>query len=316
MLYCNRFIILFTQIIHKKQTQTKTSIFNITVQYLEKYSSTVQQVAFRGWHRVNRQEVTEWRRRDSKREKSWRIFSNRRPRASCNLIHAWCWWNACLHLWKFATWRSFVCRGLTELAKNRPSVNGAPQSYSVLHLKVSMVGALSSLPILENESEVALSCPTLCNPMDCSLRVSSIHGNFQAWVLEWVAFSFSRGSSPPRDWAQVSSTANRHFYCLSSWCLPHGGHPINMCWVKEWMNEWMSECISVRWIGKYGNIEMERYQKRAPGKKGIQRKQTVHEKSMSSASQFFYGPSPAYPGAVGKMSNALPRKWACWLEFI
>ena len=131
-----------------------------------------------------------------------------------------------------------------------------------------MVGALSSLPILENESEVAPSCPTLCDPMDCSLRVSSIHGNFQAWVLEWVPFSFSRGSSPPRDWTQVSSTANRHFYCLSSWCLAHGGHPINMCWVKEWMNEWMSECISVRWIGKYGNIEMQRYQKRAPGKKG------------------------------------------------
>ena len=70
----------------------------------------------------------------------------------------------------------------------------------------------------------------------------------------------------------------------------------------------MSEYISVRWIGKYGNIEMERYQKRAPGKKGIQRKQTVHEKSMSSASQFFYDPSPAYPGAVGKMSNVLPKE--------
>ena len=39
------------------------------------------------------------------------------------------------------------------------------------------------------ESEVAQSCPTLCNPMDCSLPRSSIHGNFQARVLEWVAIS-------------------------------------------------------------------------------------------------------------------------------
>ena len=44
------------------------------------------------------------------------------------------------------------------------------------------------------ESEVTQSCPTLCNPMDCSLPGSSIHGIFQARVLEWVAISFSRYS--------------------------------------------------------------------------------------------------------------------------
>ena len=38
-------------------------------------------------------------------------------------------------------------------------------------------------------------CPTLCDPVDCSLRGSSIHGIFQARILEWVAMSFSRGSS-------------------------------------------------------------------------------------------------------------------------
>ncbi|KAB0368873.1 hypothetical protein FD755_019907, partial [Muntiacus reevesi] len=41
--------------------------------------------------------------------------------------------------------------------------------------------------------EVAQSCPTLCNPMDCSLPGSSVHGIFQSRVLEWVAVSFSRG---------------------------------------------------------------------------------------------------------------------------
>jgi len=45
------------------------------------------------------------------------------------------------------------------------------------------------------ESEVAQSCPTLCDPMDCSLPGFSVHGIFQARVPEWVAISFSRGSS-------------------------------------------------------------------------------------------------------------------------
>ena len=43
---------------------------------------------------------------------------------------------------------------------------------------------------VKSESEVAQSCPTLSNPMDCSLPSSSIHGIFQARVLEWVAIAF------------------------------------------------------------------------------------------------------------------------------
>ena len=46
----------------------------------------------------------------------------------------------------------------------------------------------------ESESEVAQSCLTLCDPMDCSLPSSSVHGILQARILEWVAISFSRGS--------------------------------------------------------------------------------------------------------------------------
>ena len=44
---------------------------------------------------------------------------------------------------------------------------------------------------VESESEVAQSCPTLSDPMDCSLPGSSIHGIFQARVLEWGAIAFS-----------------------------------------------------------------------------------------------------------------------------
>ena len=45
------------------------------------------------------------------------------------------------------------------------------------------------------ESEVAQSCPALCDPMDCSLPGFCIHGIIQARILEWVTISFSRGSS-------------------------------------------------------------------------------------------------------------------------
>ena len=53
------------------------------------------------------------------------------------------------------------------------------------------------IKVKESESEVAQSCPALCEPMECSLPGSSVHGIFQARVLEWVAISFSRGLPNP-----------------------------------------------------------------------------------------------------------------------
>ena len=67
---------------------------------------------------------------------------------------------------------------------------------------------------LESEREVAQSCLTLCDPMDCSLSGSSVHGIFQARLLEWIAISFSRGSSRPRNRTPVSRIAGR---CLTVW---------------------------------------------------------------------------------------------------
>ena len=55
-------------------------------------------------------------------------------------------------------------------------------------------------------------CPTLCDPVDHSLTGSSVHGILQARTLEWVDFEpSSRGSSQPRDRAQVSCLAGRFF---------------------------------------------------------------------------------------------------------
>ena len=56
---------------------------------------------------------------------------------------------------------------------------------------------------------VSQSCPTLCHPMNCSPSDSSAHGILQARILEWVAISFFRGSSWPRDRTLVS--------CIAGW---------------------------------------------------------------------------------------------------
>ena len=57
---------------------------------------------------------------------------------------------------------------------------------------------------VKSESEVAQSCLTLSDPMDCSPPGNSVHGVFQARVLEWGAIAFSRESSGPRDQIWVS----------------------------------------------------------------------------------------------------------------
>jgi len=70
-------------------------------------------------------------------------------------------------------------------------------------------------------SEVAQSCPTLCDPVDCSLPCSSVRGILQARILEWVAISFSSRSSQPRDQTRVSHIASR---CFTIWATREPQH--------------------------------------------------------------------------------------------
>ena len=65
------------------------------------------------------------------------------------------------------------------------------------------------------KERVTQSCPTLCNPMDCSLPGSSVHRILQARIMEWVAIPFSRGSSWLRGWTQVSRVDRQILYHLS-----------------------------------------------------------------------------------------------------
>ena len=80
---------------------------------------------------------------------------------------------------------------------------------------------------------VAQLCPTLCDPVDCSLPVSSVHGILQARKLEWVAIPFSRGSFWPRDWTLVS--------CIGRWILYHLGHQGSPYLCSISWNLWMKK---------------------------------------------------------------------------
>ena len=75
---------------------------------------------------------------------------------------------------------------------------------------------------------VVQSCPTLCDPMDCSLLGSPVHGILQARILEWVTIPFFRGSSRPRNWTQVFCIAGRFF---TIWATE--GHP-SMALGRTW----------------------------------------------------------------------------------
>ena len=72
---------------------------------------------------------------------------------------------------------------------------------------------------VKSESEVAQSCPTLCDPMDCSLPGSSAHGIFQARVLEWRAIAFSN----PRGWIPKFVFIHPFIKFLLSTCNVTGG---------------------------------------------------------------------------------------------
>ena len=94
--------------------------------------------------------------------------------------------------------RSYLCRSCNLCVTWQSHVSGRFLPPN-MNLTVAPPTTVTCVMTSESESEVAQSCPTLCDPMDCSPPGSSVHGIFQARILEWVAISFSRGSSPPRD---------------------------------------------------------------------------------------------------------------------
>ena len=90
---------------------------------------------------------------------------------------------------------------------------------------------------VKSESEVAQSCPTLCDPMDCSLPGSSVHGVFQARVLEWSAIAFSKFINWPVANQSVSGGLLDIKSERRSWV--HAG-----CWYYE--NKYTCSCMCHR----------------------------------------------------------------------
>ena len=102
------------------------------------------------------------------------------------------WWATVHGVTKNQTWPSYWAHTHSHLRKN----------FSFL--KNSSICA--PVKVL-----VAQSCPTPCNPIDCSPPGSSVHGILQARILEWVVIPFSRGSFQSRDWTWVSPIAGGFF---------------------------------------------------------------------------------------------------------
>ena len=107
---------------------------------------------------------------------------------------------------------------------------------------------------------VAQSCPTLCDPMDCSLPGSSVHGIFQGRILEWVDIPFSGGTSQHRDRTWVSHIDVRFFTIWATreaWKPPYGklntegtssqhcSHPTCFCLRAQFSN--MPASLSPHW---------------------------------------------------------------------
>ena len=110
------------------------------------------------------------------------------------------------------------------------------------------------------KGKLAQSCPTLCDPMNCSSPGSFVHGILQARILEWVAVPFSKGSSWPRGRTQVSGITGRSF---TVWATPEAQDGLNFTLLflsteKEmaphsstlaWKIPWMEEPGGLQSIG-------------------------------------------------------------------
>ena len=95
-------------------------------------------------------------------------------------------------------------------------------------------------------------CLTLCNPMDCSLPGSSVHGILQVRIVQGVAIPFSRGSSWPRDQTQVSYTAGRFFtiwatregFCWKS--RPESDGKSSVTYGTSLVAQWLGICLPMQ----------------------------------------------------------------------
>ena len=130
-----------------------------------------------------------------------------------------CWWSIFLPLiekYSLIDFNNCVCRCNHH---SRQDVEHWCYPQKVASCLFPISGPCSCLSVCMHACSVAQSCLTLCNPMGCRPSGSSVHGIFQARIVQWVAISYSKGSSQPRD--------RTHISCIS-WTgrqiLYHGCH--------------------------------------------------------------------------------------------
>ena len=137
-------------------------------------------------------------------------------------ILIWIWWN----LYTFFLSSHGACIKTDHISGHKTCLSKFKRSmlsaHSGIKLKLQRTIARKIPKYLEIKQHMCVHvktlqlCPTLCNPMDCSLSGSSVHGILQARTLEWVAILSFRGSSRPRDWTRIS-----YISCIGKQVLYH-----------------------------------------------------------------------------------------------
>ena len=126
-------------------------------------------------------------------------------------------WNTTLYFpssRKAAPWKSHTCTAPWKQKLHTPFCTHLTQHWDHLSTYMFSTSAKDNEEICSKHfccCLVAKLYLTFCNNMDCSPPGSSVHGISQARILEWIAISFSRGSSRPRNQTRVSCIAGRRF---------------------------------------------------------------------------------------------------------
>ena len=136
---------------------------------------------------------------------------------------------------------------------------------------------------------VTQSCSTLWDPMDCNPPGSSVHVILQERILRWITILFSRGSSWPRDWNQVSCIAGRLYHLSHQYCPK---------WYGKLSDGFEQRCRMK--AGFPGSTSGKKKKKNPPANAG--------DKTYSSILAWR---SPMNRGAWGSTIHRVAQSWTC-----
>ena len=122
--------------------------------------------------------------------------------------------------------------------KNRNLFNILISSISEIYCPLDLLPGVEVL--------VTQSCPTLCDPLNCSPLGASIHGILQARILEWVAIPFSKASFWPRDWTCLPH-CRQILYRLTQGTLGHKGYIMEKLLVMRKQLSWKMRPCAYIW---------------------------------------------------------------------